>query len=131
MARTIDGVWIGDGPCTVVPQGASDTDIGLTVSTALSQTRLGVPHPSQTEWKEVGRPTLEAAGVKNWRAFAKGARSLSISSDASGTITVIPSRSVGSNGAFLDIPGASSILGAPSTAEALGAAVRRQLEVSE
>ncbi|HDR8965221.1 hypothetical protein [Burkholderia vietnamiensis] len=81
-SQTTTGLWIGWGQVYVVDENNS-LELAERVRDALNNSSHGVKHPSQTEWKAVQAPMLEAAGVKSWKTLAKGAKAIGLESDGS------------------------------------------------
>jgi hypothetical protein len=75
---TTAGVLIASGPVHSVRQGEIELQ-GDAVRKAISLPYAVLPHPAQRDWKAVSLPMLEAAGVKTWKALAKGSRVVGIS----------------------------------------------------
>ncbi|HDR8857571.1 TPA: hypothetical protein QDA74_001709 [Burkholderia territorii] len=76
-SQTTSGVWIGVGPVFVVDENDVEK-LTVSLKEALANSKVGVPHPAQNEWKDIQKPMLEAAGVKSWRTLAKGAKAVGI-----------------------------------------------------
>ncbi len=75
MSLTESGVWIADGRVLTIP---ADDRSGLAegIKTSLDASRAGVAHPSQSEWKSIQQPMLQAAGVRTWAALGKKAKAV-------------------------------------------------------
>ncbi len=76
-------MWIGWGPVYVVDARDVNSsqfidELSGKIRVTLDNSVHGVPHPSQTEWKAVQAPMLEAVGVKSWNTLAKGAKSVGL-----------------------------------------------------
>jgi hypothetical protein len=124
-ARTTDGVWILTDPCVKLDQSRSDEDLGEATRAAISASRAGVPHPRNLA--ELLDPLLRQAGVKTWSAFAKTATCAEI--EATGKVSVIPTRNLGVDEGFQPDPDRAHIVDLDAT-DSLGASVRRALMVS-
>ena len=96
-SQTVDGFWVGSGPCLVEDLDAPDR-ISERVLEALAASRLGVPTPSPSE--ALDTELLQQAGVKSFSAFMNGARAVRITASEQG-ITVTPMRNGGSRRGFL------------------------------
>lgn len=111
----------------VLERSVDTPEIGRAVMQALAGNREGIPHPaSPDDFGDLPQPVLEAAGIKTWALFSRGALSLWIAEEAS-TLVLIPTRKVGSKGTYLDVPDAQVTVGLPATADRVGAAVREAL----
>ncbi len=79
MSLTESGVWIADGHVLTIP---ADDRSGLAegIKTSLDASRAGVAHPSQSEWKSIQQPMLQAAGVRTWAALGKKAKAVGMTS---------------------------------------------------
>src|SRR5436309_3132016 len=75
-SKTTTGIWIGDGPVTVIDE--ADPTVGSIILNCLCGSRPRVSHPSQSEWDAVQSPILEAAGTTVWSTFAKHAKLVTI-----------------------------------------------------
>src|ERR671937_817085 len=60
------GLWLSAGPVGRLPRTATPAELGAAVRAALSESRRGVPHP--TNWGPFSPPVLQAAGVRSWAA---------------------------------------------------------------
>ena len=90
-SKTSTGLWVFSGPvCTINEDHINE--LGQKIRDALNRSgREVVRHPAnQEEWKAVQAPMLEAAGVKTWAAFAKGAKAVGLESDGA-TVKMEPS----------------------------------------
>ena len=95
-SKTTTGIWVGMGPVYVAQEDRLD-ELGAGVRDALSGSMEGVQHPSQTEWKKIQAPMLEAAGVKTWATLAKNAQSVGLEYDGI-AVKIVPSTGYGNNG---------------------------------
>lgn len=129
-SRTTDGVWILAEPCVRLSADVPDDALGEAVLAALAASRTDVPHP--TNWKGIVQPLLAVAGVTTWAAFAKRARCVHVSLDGNGddTMHVTPTANLGPREGFEEIQNESRTLPAASSAQVVGATVRRVLAVS-
>lgn len=122
--QTDDGLWIEQGPCAKLPSQSLPDVIGRAVLDALTHSGEIIPHP--TEWKspDEDNPILQAAGIKRWSTFQKGARTVDIGLYGE-QLMLTPTRSEGADGfAHLDT---DVILPATSTAAEVGEAVKQAL----
>jgi hypothetical protein len=79
---TDDGMVIGSPEFEAVALPATPEAVGRLVEWSLANSRTDVRRPSsRSQWDEVTRPLLNAAGVKTWAGFARYARAVSIDLD--------------------------------------------------
>lgn len=126
--KTTTGLSIGGEPVSVMEQTATDEEVGGAILRALSRHRTDLPHPASFEG--MPEPLLDAAGVKTWAIFSKGALSCLISEDKS-EIIVTPSRRAKAKGAYLHAPDLEVKLALPASDEQIGTAVREALSRCE
>ena len=126
--QTEDGLWIEQGPCTTLPSESDPTEIGRAVLETLSHSGEIIPHP--TEWMSVDEdsPVLQAAGIKRWNSFQKGARSIDIGLYGE-KLTLTPTKNVGSEG--FDHLSDDVLLPGTATATEVGQAVKQTLRLCE
>jgi hypothetical protein len=125
-SRTTDGVWILTGVCVKLPADTGDATVGAAVRARLAESQNGVPHPKI--WKGLFDPVLEAAGVKSWGVFVRGASSVSIHETSEG-LSVQPMRNQGTDG-FRVMKEAVFGVPSPSSDESIGAALREGIRMS-
>jgi hypothetical protein len=102
--QTEQGLWIGTGPCAKLPASVSSAEIGAAMLEALARSGAIIPHP--TDWTETEPdPVLQQAGVKNWAAFARGAKVVEVALETE--IELTPTRNVG-RGGFEHLPDESN-----------------------
>jgi len=89
-SQTTTGVWITSGPVHIFNQEANTQEIGDAIIDLLKCSIQGIPHPKQTEWKNIQAPMLNAAGVKTWSTFAKGTKAVGMVYEGE-TVTMAPS----------------------------------------
>lgn len=88
MSLTETGLWIAYGE--VFSIRADDQEkLTAEILKSLTNSIEDVAHPSQSQWKDVQRPILEAAGVKTWAALGKKAKSVGIESEAN-KVSMVP-----------------------------------------
>ena len=119
-SRTTDGVWILGPPYLVVAEG-DDHALERAIQSALEGSRADVPHPRTFEGLQ--DPLLALAGVKNWKAFSKGAECVEVADDGD-HIALTPTKNRGPQGFEHDV--ARRVLLARNTTE-LGVTTRRML----
>lgn len=124
-SRTSLGVWVLDGDVAVLAAGVPPDEIGSTVLRALARSSV-VPHP--TSWDHLTTGLLSAAGVRSWRTFSKGTRSVSVELD--NEVVVTPSRNLGAVDGFEPLSNLAIRLSADAPVEQLGRTVRDGLEAS-
>lgn len=126
--QTEDGLWIEQGPCTTLPSASDPTAIGNAVLETLAHSGEIIPHP--TEWKNVDAdsPVLQAAGIKRWKSFQRGAHSIDIGLHDE-KLTLTPTKNVGSEG--FDHMSADVQLPGTATATEVGQAVKQTLTLCE
>src|SRR5262245_46959978 len=78
-SMAVSGVFLGTAPFLVLDVSAVPTEIGAALRRALASVKTGLPHP--TDFSNMGRPLLEAAGVKRWSQFLQGAVGVVVSDD--------------------------------------------------
>jgi hypothetical protein len=120
-SMTVDGVWTASEPCVKLAADCSDRELGAAVRAALAASEQGISRPDPRLAGERMRPMLQAAGVKSYSTFAKGATSVDVEQDAEG-VRVVSSANLGSRGGFQRIDD-GVVLDDPADDE-LGAAVR-------
>jgi hypothetical protein len=124
-SRTTDGVWILTGACVMLSADSDDATLGAAVRVRLAESHHGVPHPKV--WKGIADPLLQAAAVKSWSAFVRGASFVSFHENPEG-LSVHPMRNQGTDG-FRPIKESVLAVASPSD-ESIGAAVREGLRMS-
>lgn len=131
ISRTITGVGIGTPPFEVLSEEVSLGVLGDAIARALESARSGLPHPGPNEWSIIAKPLYEAAGVKSWSAFVKGAIYCTVAKTG-GCFVIEPSQNKGARGGFQPIIGQSSLtIPLESSVEDIGLAVREALSISE
>jgi len=93
---TTAGIWVALGTVHVIDETQTD-ELGEKILEALNQSSEGVRHPTQTEWKAIQAPMLEAVGVKTWATLAKGAKAVGIKYEKD-LVTMEPSSKYENNG---------------------------------
>lgn len=128
MASTIEGVWITRELCgTGLGLNVAPKVLGDAVLNALSLSTMGVPHP--TDWSAISRPLLQAAGVKNWSTFSRGAKHVTVSMLDSG-IRFMPTENGGSKEGFLDLADRAIVLEVSADSAALGSTLLQCFDAS-
>jgi hypothetical protein len=128
--RTDMGLGIGSEPYLVVPIEVDAANLGESVLRALGESGRTIPHP--TVWKGRGADRLRAAGVKSERAFQAGSHYVSVEHKGSGFL-IEPSRNGGTKGdakGFKPLPSHTMALDSDSSADDLGSAIRKALDIA-
>ncbi|MBB2980294.1 hypothetical protein [Paraburkholderia tropica] len=76
-SKATTGLWIATGPVHVVG-GDCEAELSERIRGVLAGSEVDVPHPSQSEWKLIQAPMLQAVGVKSWATLGKGAKSVGL-----------------------------------------------------
>lgn len=121
---TTTGISLGGEPIAVMEQIATDSEVGREAREALRRHRTGHPHP--VRFDNPSDPLLEAAGVKTWATFAKGALACSISEDGV-EVVITPSRRGKARASYLFTPDLNVKVNLPASDEQVGAAIREAL----
>lgn len=87
--QTTAGLSIAHGPVRTSPM-SDPSAIGDDLRSVLTRPESTLPHPAQSEWGNVQRPMLDAAGVRSWKALAQGSFVVGIERDGD-LISLIPS----------------------------------------
>ena len=124
----------GGDPCLFSPpvlmlnSDVAPEQLGAAVQEALGASHLHAPWP--TNWKDLIKPLLSAAGVKDWPTFVKG--TLSVRADAQdGKVTLSPSTSKKEKNAFSPIDESLSVRADNEDAKALGEGVQLAISRSD
>lgn len=128
---TTAGVWIAGLPAIRIQREGLTTRLVDAVQEAVAKSSEGVLHP--TDWKGVGGPVLQAAGVRSWSALARGSRLCGVT-DSDGAIVVVPYRNGGTTGdgrGFHELLGREIRVSTLATADDLLAALLRAEELCE
>ncbi|MES2206722.1 MAG: hypothetical protein V4525_08000 [Pseudomonadota bacterium] len=118
FAKTTAGVWIAYGPVFTIEQ-TEINDLGIKVLKALNSSSEDIPHPKHTELQAIQKPMLEAAGVKSWSTFSKGAKAVGLTWKDD-LITLEPCANYANQGGT---PLPEKSISCKPTAEKLGAAL--------
>ncbi|MGO4569998.1 hypothetical protein AB4Z52_34445 [Rhizobium sp. 2YAF20] len=114
------------GPVYVSDCGSLD-QLGNNVVAALNQSKIGIPHPAQSEWKALQAPMLTAAGVKSWAKFAKKTMAVGIEYEGD-SVSLIPSSNYENKGG--DTPWEKTVKSGVS-AEELGPALLKAFDACD
>lgn len=124
--RATTGLSLTGSPVLVLNSSASDAELGDAVADALARNKVNVPPPASPEQeKALLSPILQAAGLKSWTAFSKGALSLWVEHDDE--LTVLPLKKTSSRGAYLGEADSELRVPLPASSAQIGAAVREAL----
>lgn len=77
MALTDTGMWIAHGDVLSI-RTDDRTGLARAIRTSLEHSIEGVAHPPQSEWKNIQRPILQAAGVATWAALGRKAKAVAV-----------------------------------------------------
>lgn len=130
LARTTAGVLIGTGGLEALNGDVADQVLGEAVKRAIGASRDGIPHPAPGDWPGINKGFLADVGAKSMSAFMKGACCVGVAKDAR-TITFEPTRNDGARGGFVDVKERRFEIPAESTAEEVGRAARKALQLAE
>lgn len=109
-SRTTDWIVIGTGPVIVEPHEVPPDVLGRHILELLKKSEWDIPPPPDPN--SVIKPLLEAAGVKSWSAFQRGALYCGIILDEKG-LEIRPYENNG-RGGFVPLP-ESEIISIPPT----------------
>jgi hypothetical protein len=126
-SETTTHAWIETGPCTVLPLATTPDILGNAIEVALAESRTGVPHPHQKSWPEVIKPTLDAAKVRTWAAFARTARAVGVR--ASDDVLIESFERRGS--AFYRVPEKHTVVPSAASPDQTGRAILKALELAQ
>lgn len=126
-SRTSVGIIIETGYPIVEPHDAPPERLGKDILKLLKQSEWNIPHPADPNEGSVTKPLLEAAGVKSWSTFQKGALYCGIISDKS-ELKFRPYENKG-RGGFVPMPD-NKIIAIPSSSSAqeIGEALLKTIE---
>lgn len=74
--KTDVDVWIGNGPCIVIPLEVENRHLGELVRENLTKNRTNISHPN--EFKGMFNFVIKKAGVRSYKQFMSGCRHCSI-----------------------------------------------------
>lgn len=121
FSLTTGGVWIAQPPGLGLTDDASDLLLGTCVRSLLSESKEDIPHPA--DWKDVSVPVYELVGVQGWRAFIRGAKSVSVQESDSLRICIMVNDGKG----FVAADGSDIIVPRAIHVGELGQVIRRAL----
>lgn len=124
LSRLIDGGWVNDEPVHSYPLEVSDHELGIAITEAISQSRGGVPTP--TNWKAVLAPLLAAAGVRSWSAFQRSAQACLVEC-LNEKITIVPTTNGGATTGYSFLRDDALTVLTRCPPEELGSAIRRTM----
>lgn len=128
-SKAITGLGIGTPPIIVLDFNEEPQRIGEAILEALDAVQIGLPHPDPDD--EVQDKSLyDAAGVKNWSQFVKGAASSQIIEHPT-ELEFSPWKNLGSRGGFQDVGIESVMIPRDSDPVAIGKAALKSLELAE
>jgi hypothetical protein len=127
-SRTVAGIGIADEPFITLEADTGTSEIGRAIREALRCSKVDVPEPS--DWKDLLRPLLKAAGVRSHREFQRNA-SYCVVVQQGGLIHFTPTRNGGTKGdgqGFHFLQGLQSEVSEDVDDEAIGRAVLDALD---
>lgn len=127
-SEATSGVLIGWFPVSALSESAENEELGAALVSALAEAKHGVPHPA--DWNQVPHYLYEAAGVKTWAHFVKGAKNCAVAA-SSNEIKLTPTRNGGTQRGFEHLNDRELRIAATSTPAEIGAAIREALSRSE
>jgi hypothetical protein len=129
--RTVAGFYLAGRPITRLAASATDVELGAVTRATLGASLRGLRTPRRAEYTPRLRDLAKAAGMRTWAALEKTAR-LCMVEETRGAIRVVPHRHGGSRGADAGYHALDETAFEPADNgdEALGAAVRRGIELS-
>ena len=132
-AKTTAGVYLVELPAIRLNPVVPSHEIGAAVRRALGACRT-VPHPDASEWRDIGKPFLAAAGFRSWRVLEVGAKRCGVTQKPDGSFAFSITRNGGTRGdkkGFQRFGVADQHLGAKASDAELGSAVLKALESCE
>ena len=124
-SQTTTGLWISVGEVCRIR--ADDHErAGEALLTALQRSSVGIPHPSQSEWKNFEAPLLRAAAARSWSAFMRNTKSVGIDLQ-DGIIRLIPDKNCGPKKGYEPIETAAIEIPAESSPAQVGTALREAM----
>src|SRR5713101_6963434 len=133
-AKTTAGVYLVEQPAIRLNPSASPQEIGAAVRRALGAFRTGVLNPNPSEWRDLGKPFLAAAGFRSWRALEVGAKMCSVTQKPDGSFIFSITRNGGTRGdkkGFQPFGVPDQHLAAQASEAELGSVVLKALELCE
>ena len=130
ISKTTAGLGVGTAPFEILSIKVEDAVLGDAALRAIASVQTGIPHPSPDEWPALARPLYEAAGVKSWSTFVKGAVYCDVTQEGR-VLRVESSQNKGARGGFQPIEGQGALtVSATAPAEEIGLTVRKALAIS-
>ena len=126
--RTTAGVYVGTSPTLTAHLDVSAEQLGEMVLRSLEVGEDGVPHPE--DWSNVPHPLWDAAGVRTWAAFAKGALNCDVYREGK-MLRIQPMKNMGVKRGFLTIHEGVRTIPADSTPSVLGDSVLQAIRLAE
>jgi hypothetical protein len=99
-SQTRDGFGLEEGPVEIFAAGDGEA-LANAVRGALGRSRSGIPTPKN--WSSHPNRVVQAAGLKRFNAFAKGAALVSVDEEEPGKFRILPSRNGGSKEGFVGL----------------------------
>ena len=129
--KTTGGGYVASPPTIRLDPAAPAREIGIAVRTALDAFRSGVADPDDSEWLDLNKTFLKAAGFRSWRALENGAKLCHVTRRADGTYVFQIMRNGGTRGdkkGFQSFGVPDQYLNGTASDSELGTAVRTALE---
>lgn len=122
-ARMTSGLWVATDPFLSLPTSVGYPRLAREALAAISRSRT-IPYVNLRDTPlPLPDPILEAAGVKSWATFHKGAQLVSLTSDDD-QIAVSPNINKGAREGFIPLPD-DIVVSATVTVDALGEAIEQ------
>lgn len=122
LSETTAGAWIPVEPCMRLRVSCTDAELGEAVVAALPWSRKQVPHP--TDWKNLPDPLLDAAKLRSWATFSKGALSVDVQ-ESDGQLTLTPLKNLGPREGFVGADAGELVVSTREGATEIGRELRR------
>ena len=97
-SRTVDGAWITFPPYRQLDADASPADVGRALAESIQLSRWDVPHPHRSDRSRL-QALLDAAGVRSYSTFMKGALVVEVSVEGE-CAELVPLLNRGGRGGF-------------------------------
>lgn len=129
-STTVSGLGIGTNPILVLEVNEDPEKIGEAIVEALAAVQVGLPHPDPSEWADQDKQFFEAAGVRSWSEFVRGAVASGIIAHED-RLEFLPKRNLGSRGGFQESGLTSLKIPVDSDFSTIGKTAIESLELAE